>query len=503
MLTTPLRLLETDLQTEWPAARISASAAVPARRSDWLVVAGILFAALVVRVQTLADPVLGFDEQYYLLVADRMLHGAVPYVDIWDRKPIGLFLIYAAAIGPNGDPFLQYKLLALAFVVATAFIIYRAALRDAGRFGAAAAALLYVFWLNFMEGEGGQAPVFFNLPMLLAALLVRRVVERRGGPVLCGLAAMSLVGMALQIKYTAVSEGLFLGGTLVWAAYRQGRSLPGLALIALVWAGCALTPTLLAWAVYVAMGHGQEFVFANFFSLFGRWPDPLADRMLGLTAIVVILAPLAVVAMLAARRRAGRAFVELWALAAIFGVLAVGAFLSPNYALPVVAPLCLCAAPWLDSTRRGRLVAAMLLALSGIGGTLVVRQAIIGKGNRAEALAVAAAAQPVHGGCIWVWDGYPALYLLTHSRVPTKWAFPGHLNTLNEATPLATGADPPIEVRRILATRPEAIVDDYPAYRLGNPTTRAIVQAEIARSYQLVARIQTGKGRFRLVYRLK
>lgn len=473
------------------------------RGGPWLVPALIVVAVLVARVQTFADPVLGFDEQYYLLVADRMLHGALPYVDIWDRKPIGLFLLYAGAIGFGGDPFLQYKLLAAVFVAATAFTIYCAALSGAGRFGALAAALLYVFWLNFMEGEGGQSPVFYNLPMLLAALLVRRGVQRRGPLLPCGLAAMALAGLAIQIKYTAVFEAVFFGLALIRAGKLEWRVSPRLALAALGWAGCALFPTALVWAIYAALGHGQDFVFANFLSIFGRLPDPLLDRFGGFVAIVGILTPLAAVAYIAGRNRRRRSFVELWAFAAAFSVLVFGAFLSPSYALPVVAPLCLCAAPWLGTRPRGRAVAVVLIGLSLVAGSLVVRQVIHGKGNRAEALAVAAAARPTHGGCTWVWDGYPALYLLADSCVPTKWAFPGHLNTANEASPAALGVDPMAEVRRILATRPETIVDDFPAYSLGNRATRAVVQAELARNYRLVARVETGSGRFRLVYRRK
>jgi hypothetical protein len=470
--------------------------------TGWRVPALIVLAVMAVRAQTFADPVLGFDEQYYLLVADRWLHGELPYVDIWDRKPLGLFMLYALALVPVGDPFVLYKLLAAGFVAATALTIRRAVLREAGEFGATAAALLYVCWLNFMEGEGGQSPVFYNLPVLLAALLMRRALERRGPLDRCGLAAMLLMGLAIQIKYTAVFEAAFFGLLLVRAAQREWGVSPRLAGWALVWAIAALGPTMMAWTVYAAMGHGQAFLFANFLSIFGRLPDPLADRMAGLAAIVLILSPLVVLAALARRRGRRLTFVQRWALAALLAVLLFGAFLSPSYGLPLVAPLCLCAAPWLGRSRVTRTVTLTLLALAFVGGTLAVRQIIIGKGGRAEALAVAAAARPLHGGCIWVWDGYPALYQLTGSCVPTRWAFPGHLNTADEGSARAIGIEPETEVRRILATRPEAIVSDAPAYRLGNPATRALVEAELARSYRLVAQVPTGPGRVRLVYRL-
>ena len=476
-------------------------------RGEWLVFAGIVVAVLVARAQSFGDPVLGFDEQYYLLVADRWLHGALPYVDIWDRKPLGLFMLYAGAIVPGrigwGDPFLNYKLLAALFVAATAFVIYRGGRRDAGPFGAGVAALLYVFWLNFMEGEGGQSPVFYNLPVLVAGLLVRRAIGRRGPLFGCGLAAMLLVGLAIQIKYTVVFEGVFFGLALIWAGHRAWGRSRRLGMAALVWSLAALAPTLLGFAVYWAMGEARAFVFANFLSIFGRLSDPLWDRLAGLATIIAILAPLAIVAVLAGRQRAGLAFEQAWAAVAAVGILAVGAFLSPHYGLPLLAPLCLCAAPWFASARRGRQGAAVLLGLSLVGGTLALHQIILGKGGARKAREVAAAARPAHGGCIWVWDGYPALYLLANACVPTKWAFPGHLNTQDEASVGAIGVDPASEVRRILASRPEAIVDDFPAYKFGNAKTRQLVQAELARSYRLAARVETGRGRFRLVYRLK
>ena len=97
-------------------------------------------------------------------------------------------------------------------------------------------------------------------------------------------------------------------------------------------------------------------------------------------------------------------------------------------------------------------------------------------------MAVAAAATPQHGGCIWVYDGYPALYLLTQSCLPSRWVFPGHLNTANEASKAAIGVDPVTEVRRILAAKPEVIIDDAPLYALANPSTPLVdsLRAEAA-----------------------
>ncbi len=61
----------------------------------------LLATALLVRALTFGNPILHVDEEFYFAAARAMVHGAVPYVDVWDRKPVGLFLFYwpAAALG--------------------------------------------------------------------------------------------------------------------------------------------------------------------------------------------------------------------------------------------------------------------------------------------------------------------------------------------------------------------------------------------------------------------
>ena len=80
----------------------------------------MLGVALLFRAPVLGNPVVGGDEAFYLLVGDRMLHGLLPYVDIWDRKPFGLFLLYAATRLLGGEGIWQYQLVATVFAAGTA-----------------------------------------------------------------------------------------------------------------------------------------------------------------------------------------------------------------------------------------------------------------------------------------------------------------------------------------------------------------------------------------------
>jgi hypothetical protein len=187
-----------------------------------------MLAALLIRGITFGYPMLHIDEQFYLLVGDRMLHGAVPYVDIWDRKPVGLFILYAAIRLLGGLGVVQYQVVAMLFAAATALAIYRMARMIARPWGAFWAGVAYLLCLSGYQCYGGQAPVFFNLPMALAGLMLCRMASQgaRARLVRGGLGVMALVGIALQIKYTALFEGITFGLVLMALGHRQGWSRP-------------------------------------------------------------------------------------------------------------------------------------------------------------------------------------------------------------------------------------------------------------------------------------
>ena len=108
----------------------------------------LLLVALAIRAWDFGNPVIDADEQYYLLVGDHMLHGAVPYIDLWDRKPIGLFALFAAIRLLPGDGILAYQLLATAAAWATSLVVALAAgTLGANRRGAFAAGVVYLAYL--------------------------------------------------------------------------------------------------------------------------------------------------------------------------------------------------------------------------------------------------------------------------------------------------------------------------------------------------------------------
>src|SRR5690349_4238038 len=53
----------------------------------------------------------GRDQGIYAVVADGLLHGKLPYRDLWDFKPPGIFFVYALAQALFGKSMLAPRLL--------------------------------------------------------------------------------------------------------------------------------------------------------------------------------------------------------------------------------------------------------------------------------------------------------------------------------------------------------------------------------------------------------
>jgi len=472
--------------------------------SESMVATLLLVIALAVRAVDFGNPVIHVDEQYYLLVGDRLLHGALPYVDIWDRKPIGLFAIFAAIRLLPGDGVLAYQLVATLFAAATAWLVREGARRlGASHLAALVAGAAYIIWLPLLSGRGGQSPVFYNLFVTAAAVLTLRLPSLAsrgalGAIVLNGAAACLLAGLAIQTKYTPAIEGMFFGLAHLWYLRRAGASWPAMIGAALLWMVLGVAPTALVIALYWAHGPAafQAFWFANFESIFQRShyaypPDLIARRLLGTNALLL---PLTVCVALAWRRRDELRLLAFgWLAAAVGGYLVLGTFFD-HYALPLIAPLTLLAA--LTFSRHGRAIVATL----GIGLTLLVVRTAIRHSDAAGAYQLAHVVEANSGGaCPYVFTGDSITYLLAHACLPTAYAFPSTLAYAPEQG--ATGIDEAGEVRRILAHRPPVIVRGSMPLAEWNEASRALVDAALARDYRPV--FSTPRDDYRLVVYLR
>ena len=474
------------------------------RLKAWQVAAILTIFALALRAWDFGNPIIHVDEQYYLLVGDRMLHGAIPYVNVWDRKPIGLFAIYAAIRLLGGDGVSQYQVVATGFAAATAYAVWRAArLAGANATGALVAAIAYLIWLPLLGGRGGQSPVFYNLYIAAAALIAlhlpaRARAGRRGAIFGWGIVACLLGGLAIQTKYTPAVEGAFIGCVHLWYFRKAGTNRLALTGAALAWALGGLLPTLAAIGWYWSLGRPDfdAFWFANATSVFLRPGYPLDQLAMRLLGILATLAPLILSAAFAWRWRdrdnaRGEALIAFgWLGAAIGGFLLIGTFFN-HYALPLVAPLCVVAAIALGRSSR------LLIATLVLGVALNLVERWVNSDNPAGARAVAALVKANSGaGCPYVFIGDTITYQLAQTCLPTKYAFPNLLAYTTEQG--ATGLDEAREVRRILAARPPVIVTSTRKLDIWNRGSLAALKQALP-DYRLVFRTPRG-GYDTLVY---
>ncbi|MES2420521.1 MAG: hypothetical protein V4595_04390 [Pseudomonadota bacterium] len=471
-------------------------------RHRWASALVLLLVAFAIRSPFFGNPVIHSDEQFYLLVGDRLLQGAWPFVDIFDRKPVGLFLIFAAIRSVGGDGVLMYQLAATLVAAATAWLVVRIVDRlspdDASPVASLGAGLVYLVWIIVFDGAGGQSAVWGNALMAAAALLVLDTTRGHRHISMRGAGAMLLIGIAMQIKYTAMFEGIFFGLTLLWTAHRNGRSIGRLAADASLWIGAALLPTALAWAVYAAAGHGDAFVFANFLSIFGQQDDDtVRSNLLKLLGGAALSLPLA---WLAWRGRQAGSFALGWVAAAVIALLIMHTF-ELLYILPLALPLSVAAGTGLNGPTARKTIFRLtaVLVFGALSATILTTIRIGRRGNARQIAQLVQLIGQQPRGCMFAYGSEPILYFLTRSCLPTPYIFRSHLGQTTESH--GTGIDPVVEVTRLLAARPGVIV-----VRAAKPSTslatQALVLRAIAARYRLVGSVKIG-GLSQSVYRLR
>lgn len=418
-----------------------------------------------------------------------MLEGELPYVNMWDRKPFGLFLIYAA-IAALSASVVSYQIVATIFVGVTAFLLTRLVAGRVSLVAQVAVAFLYVALLPWLGGFGGQTPVFYNAIMLAAVLLVVRSLPElqsgKLGPRVYG--AITLCGVALTVKQTVVVESAFLGLFALRVAYNNGLPLRLAVIHLAAFVVIGLLPFALCGVFYVLLGNWAEFYQAMIGSNLQKGNLSGGRRVMEARLLVFPLAfPLALSSAALATMAAGplRTFLFGWLVAAIAAL-----FLVPNfywhYGLPLLLPLCVCAA---FAFHRWPILIPITVAVGLLG--LNFTKAFDLQFHRRSAIQFeylkrqAAAHSP--RGTLLVYDGPVYLYAATGKRPLSKVFFPNHFSEIIENR--TTGRSSETELKRVLNAYPSAVVFEPGDGFLGdNPVTRQMVQRYVDANCRFISR---------------
>ncbi|MEP6869312.1 MAG: hypothetical protein ABJA20_12420 [Novosphingobium sp.] len=476
--TSPPKPKRTSLLTADPGHALSRLFATRTAQFGWFV----LF-ALISRASVLGDLSYFNDELFYFLAGQRMHDGQMLYVDVWDRKGPGLFLTYYLIAGISRNV-VAYQLAALLSAAATAQIASMIAERFAGRLGAMLAGTLYLATLPMFGGAGGQSPVFYNLYMALAVLMVIRALPalRAGMMPRSVIAAMLTAGVALTFKQTAICEALFLGCYVLWQLHTSGASLTRTGIAGLQMAIAGVLPFALFGLAFALVGHFAEFWHAMVTSNLHKTYDPAGDHWVRIGALSTLAAPafLAVTISLAlphrpaldAPQESPRAFLLGWLLAALAGVAMVPNFYE-HYMLPLMLPLCVASARIFDRKPVGLMLgyAAILFFLLGSPALNFAKRQLAR--TVMTDLARDISARDPHPRLL-IYEGPIYLYKLLDSYPPTALLDSFHLYFPPEDN--VSHLDTAAEMRRILAWKPSVVVTyhDWPVWEENQRTATQV-----------------------------
>ncbi len=410
-----------------PPARITAESRTGVLLREVPVLLFIAACSLLVRIWWMDNPVVDHDEQFYSYVATAMLQGQVPYVDIWDRKPIGLFLLYAAAHALLGRGALAYLVMANLFACSGAWLSYRIAAVLASRATGWVAALLYLIAMTVFGCRGAQSELLFT-PLCLGMVYLAMAHQRS---LRATLLAMLLGGLAIQIKYTAAPFCAVLGAFVLLEDYRSGRAPTGVLGRACLYALVGLAPTLAVAAWYASSGHFSDFYYSNFVSIFERKVS--IGRFHPKTLVVIAPFLLMIASGVWAWFRLGQTYPRR--ASALLLVTTAGSLASIYFTNNVLAyyyaflaPFAvLLAVPFYDLRQR-----------SGWFGAVVLVAGLIVMGNFPQAIAAGRAdvvqfhdlgSRIMAGGpqrSLYVFSGPMAVYTATGTRPKAKYPFPFH-----------------------------------------------------------------------------
>ena len=137
------------------------------------VILGLVLWVAVLRGPSLFVDPFGWDEGFYLIVGRRLLSGAQLYVDLWDYKPPGIFLIYAALVAVSGGSVAAIVAGSALAVLATALLLALIGERVFGQPRAGLyAAVMFPTYMLVREGSGANAENFFVIFGALSVLLL-------------------------------------------------------------------------------------------------------------------------------------------------------------------------------------------------------------------------------------------------------------------------------------------------------------------------------------------
>jgi hypothetical protein len=166
---------------------------------------------------------LGRDQSVFAYVAREWTRGGLPYRDVFDHKPPGVYAVYALARAVGGAGGWPVRVLELAALLGMGWLVALAVARDRcprpGERGAAALLCAGMYATTFDWAATGQPEVWEGMLLVASFVVARRARTLRWAAGGSG----ALLGAALLFKHPAMIVGVVTISALV-ARFWEGTS---------------------------------------------------------------------------------------------------------------------------------------------------------------------------------------------------------------------------------------------------------------------------------------
>ncbi|NQT30242.1 MAG: glycosyltransferase family 39 protein [Candidatus Saganbacteria bacterium] len=194
------------------------------KKTTLLVLVLILFMQVVLFIPYIKEP-FERDEGSYGYVAQRLLLGELPYRDVFDHKPPGVYFIYAGVFKLFGDNLTSIRVFTLGYSLLTTLAVFAVGLLLLGNLGGLLAAFFYGFYCGgpYIQGTSANTETFMVLPMLLALYCFLLAVHKKeGNSVLLFLSGL-FSGLAMMIKQVSLPNFLVLFAFSLYLAFQKPK----------------------------------------------------------------------------------------------------------------------------------------------------------------------------------------------------------------------------------------------------------------------------------------
>lgn len=470
------------------------------RNKHLLIFISFLALALTLRFPSFFQSIIDWDESLYILIGRSLKEGNLPYIEVWDHKPPGIYLLFALALIVFGNSIFAIRLLSCLAVALTSYFLYKAG-TSFSKNGEKIGLLSGIFYIIFSLTNGGlsaNTEIFF-LPFTTIAfyLLIaethpeRLFVSQKLKLLLVGLS----LGIGLLIKqlviFDLIAMLLILGKSLIFNKVNNSslteRFIQLMRSYSLFLFG-AILPFLVTVLSYLISGHFNDFIYANFTANVLRSNLGFALNRF-LKAIVVqtaqyfvlwsglILTLLYVSFFKKINREDKDKLISglIWFGFAFLGVCYTKDFWS-HYFLQILPALCFLTSFIINQLvdtrlpRKARNIALIPIVIGLILSSYFVIRSLIKSGeiiyfrfvkginNWGDPTAVVAdyVRKRLANNYIYVVDDQPIIYFLAQAKVPTKYVFPGHL--LGEDFAKVAGINSLQELNSIIKKKPVYIL---------------------------------------------